>query len=107
VVTWTAASLTSRPFNAVLASSAGKGRYVRSGGGVSSYENGDQERCETASIQFVRKCLDLFKTRIRIATCQMSERAGSTVVEESGSHAIYLSKPAVVVDLIKQAAEAT
>jgi len=37
----------------------------------------------------------------------MSERAGSTVVEESGSHAIYLSKPAVVVDLIKQAAEAT
>ena len=37
----------------------------------------------------------------------MSERAGSTVVETPGSHAVYVSKPAVVADLIEQAAEAT
>ena len=37
----------------------------------------------------------------------MSERAGSTVVEQPGSHAIYVSKPDVVADLIGQAAEAT
>jgi len=36
----------------------------------------------------------------------MSERAGSTVVEVPGSHAIYLSQPAAVADLIKQAASA-
>jgi pimeloyl-ACP methyl ester carboxylesterase len=35
---------------------------------------------------------------------QMSERAGSTVVEAAGSHAIYVSKPEVVADLIKEAA---
>ena len=36
----------------------------------------------------------------------MSERAGSTVVEFPGSHAIYLSQPAAVAALIKQAASA-
>ena len=36
----------------------------------------------------------------------MSERAGSTVVEAAGSHAIYVSQPQVVADLIKQAATA-
>jgi hypothetical protein len=34
----------------------------------------------------------------------MSERAGSTVVEEKGSHAIYISKPEVVAALIDKAA---
>jgi pimeloyl-ACP methyl ester carboxylesterase len=34
----------------------------------------------------------------------MSERAGSTVVEAAGSHAIYVSQPAAVADLIKRAA---
>jgi pimeloyl-ACP methyl ester carboxylesterase len=34
----------------------------------------------------------------------MSERAGSTVVEVPGSHAVYISQPAAVADLIKQAA---
>jgi pimeloyl-ACP methyl ester carboxylesterase len=33
----------------------------------------------------------------------MSERAGSTVVEVSGSHAIYVSKPQAVAALIEQA----
>ena len=33
----------------------------------------------------------------------MSERAGSTVVEEQGSHAIYVSQPAAVTDLIRSA----
>jgi pimeloyl-ACP methyl ester carboxylesterase len=36
----------------------------------------------------------------------MSERAGSTVVEVSASHAVYVSQPAAVADLIKQAATA-
>jgi pimeloyl-ACP methyl ester carboxylesterase len=36
----------------------------------------------------------------------MSERAGSTVVEAAGSHAIYVSQPQAVADLIKQAASA-
>jgi len=35
----------------------------------------------------------------------MSERAGSTVVEVAGSHAIYLSQPEAVAMLIKDAAE--
>jgi pimeloyl-ACP methyl ester carboxylesterase len=35
----------------------------------------------------------------------MSERAGSTVVEAPGSHAIYVSRPDAVADLIKVAAE--
>jgi pimeloyl-ACP methyl ester carboxylesterase len=34
----------------------------------------------------------------------MSERAGSTVTEAAGSHAIYVSQPGVVADLVKQAA---
>ncbi len=33
----------------------------------------------------------------------MSRRAGSTVVEEKGSHAIYVSQPAAVAALIKNA----
>jgi len=36
----------------------------------------------------------------------MSQRAGSTVVEVAASHAVYLSHPAAVADLIKQAASA-
>jgi pimeloyl-ACP methyl ester carboxylesterase len=34
----------------------------------------------------------------------MSGRAGATVVEAAGSHAIYVSQPGVVAELIKQAA---
>ena len=34
----------------------------------------------------------------------MAERAGSTTTEVPGSHAIYVSQPAAVADLIKQAA---
>ncbi|WP_326655039.1 alpha/beta hydrolase [Streptomyces sp. NBC_01750] len=34
----------------------------------------------------------------------MSGRAGSTTVEAAGSHSIYVSQPAAVADLIKQAA---
>jgi pimeloyl-ACP methyl ester carboxylesterase len=36
----------------------------------------------------------------------MSERAGSTVIEVTGSHSIYVSQPAAVVALIEQAASA-
>ena len=36
----------------------------------------------------------------------MSERAGSTVVEAAGSHAIYVSQPAAVAALIEQAPSA-
>lgn len=36
----------------------------------------------------------------------MAKRAGSTVVETRGSHAVYVSKPAVVAALIEQAAVA-
>jgi pimeloyl-ACP methyl ester carboxylesterase len=35
----------------------------------------------------------------------MSERAGSTVVEASGSHSIYVSQPRATADLIKRAAQ--
>ncbi len=35
----------------------------------------------------------------------MSERAGATLVEVAGSHAVYLSQPAVVASLIVQAAK--
>jgi pimeloyl-ACP methyl ester carboxylesterase len=35
---------------------------------------------------------------------QMSERAGSTVVEVEGSHAVYVSQPDLVADLIERAA---
>ncbi len=34
----------------------------------------------------------------------MAERTGATTVEAAGSHAIFVSQPAVVVDLIEQAA---
>ena len=34
----------------------------------------------------------------------MSERAGSTVVEVAGSHAVYVSQPEAVAELIEQAA---
>jgi hypothetical protein len=33
-------------------------------------------------------------------------RPGATVVEADGSHAIYVSQPQAVADLIKQAAQA-
>ena len=36
----------------------------------------------------------------------MAERAGSTVVETAGSHAVYVSKPQAVADIIEQAANA-
>jgi predicted RNA binding protein YcfA (HicA-like mRNA interferase family) len=35
----------------------------------------------------------------------MPKRAGSTVVETKGSHAIYVSKPGTVASLIEQAAK--
>jgi pimeloyl-ACP methyl ester carboxylesterase len=35
---------------------------------------------------------------------QMAERAGATVAEAAGSHAVYVSQPAAVAELIKQAA---
>ena len=38
---------------------------------------------------------------------QMSARAGSTMVEVAGSHAIYVSQPAAVVELIQTAVKAT
>jgi hypothetical protein len=34
----------------------------------------------------------------------MSKRAGSTVVEVAGSHAIYVSKPREVAEIIEKAA---
>ena len=37
----------------------------------------------------------------------MSTRAGSTVVEVAGSHAIYVSQPQAVAALIEQAAQST
>ena len=37
----------------------------------------------------------------------MSERAGSTVTEHPGSHALYVSQPAAVAAIIAEAAEAT
>jgi pimeloyl-ACP methyl ester carboxylesterase len=36
---------------------------------------------------------------------EMSKRAGSTVVEVQGSHAVYVSKPQAVADLIRKAAQ--
>jgi pimeloyl-ACP methyl ester carboxylesterase len=35
----------------------------------------------------------------------MSKRAGSTIVEAKGSHAVYVSQPEAVADLIKKAAK--
>ncbi len=37
------------------------------------------------------------------AQCAMSERAGATVVDVKGSHAIHVSQPRAVADLIEQA----
>ena len=37
----------------------------------------------------------------------MAERAGSTTVEVDASHAVYVSQPRVVADLIVDAARAT
>ena len=37
----------------------------------------------------------------------MSKRAGATVVEVAGSHAIYVSQPAAVADLIVKAAKSS
>lgn len=37
---------------------------------------------------------------------QMAARAGATVVETPGSHAVYVANPQVVADLIEQAAQA-
>ncbi|MET8830185.1 alpha/beta hydrolase [Streptomyces sp. NPDC004610] len=39
-----------------------------------------------------------------LAQRAMAERAGATVAEAPGSHAIYVSQPDAVVDLVKQAA---
>ncbi len=39
------------------------------------------------------------------AQCAMAKRAGSTVVEVKGSHAIYVSQPGAVAALIEQAAK--
>jgi pimeloyl-ACP methyl ester carboxylesterase len=36
----------------------------------------------------------------------MAKRAGSTVIETPGSHAVYVSKPEVVAGLLEQAAKA-
>lgn len=36
---------------------------------------------------------------------QMAQRAGATVADVAGSHAVYVSQPQAVVDLIKRAAE--
>jgi len=38
---------------------------------------------------------------------EMSARAGSNVIEVAGSHAIYVSQPAAVADLIQTAVNAT
>jgi pimeloyl-ACP methyl ester carboxylesterase len=37
---------------------------------------------------------------------QMANRAGATVVESKGSHAVYVSQPQAVIKLIEQAAQA-
>jgi hypothetical protein len=37
----------------------------------------------------------------------MSQRAGATVVEVAGSHAIYVSQPAAVAGLIAKASKGT
>lgn len=42
-----------------------------------------------------------------VAQRAMSQRAGSTVVEVRGSHAVYVSQPDTVVDLIAQAAKSS
>jgi predicted RNA binding protein YcfA (HicA-like mRNA interferase family) len=41
------------------------------------------------------------------AQCQMAKRAGATVAEAKGSHAIYVSQPQAVIKLIELAAKST
>nr|EJI94366.1 hypothetical protein JVH1_8330 [Rhodococcus sp. JVH1] len=36
----------------------------------------------------------------------MAKRIGATVIETPGSHAVYVSRPDVVADVIRQAASA-
>jgi hypothetical protein len=36
----------------------------------------------------------------------MSKRAGSTVIESKGSHAVYVSQPEAVAAIIRKAAQA-
>jgi hypothetical protein len=43
-------------------------------------------------------------TRVDYRRAQGFKSAGSTVVEVKGSHAIYVSQPRAVADLIEQAA---
>jgi pimeloyl-ACP methyl ester carboxylesterase len=40
------------------------------------------------------------------AQSSMAERIGATVVETPGSHAVYVSRPDVVADIVRQAAAA-
>jgi pimeloyl-ACP methyl ester carboxylesterase len=40
------------------------------------------------------------------AQAMMAKRAGATVVESKGSHAIYVSRPEAVASIIKRAARA-
>jgi pimeloyl-ACP methyl ester carboxylesterase len=40
------------------------------------------------------------------AQAMMAKRAGATVVESKGSHAIYVSRPEAVASIIKSAARA-
>jgi hypothetical protein len=40
-----------------------------------------------------------------VCPASMSKRAGSTVVEVKGSHAIYVSQPEAVAALVEQAAK--
>ena len=46
-------------------------------------------------------------TKNSLAATEMAKRAGSTVVEAKGSHAISVSRPQVVIKLIEQAAKGT
>jgi hypothetical protein len=38
---------------------------------------------------------------------QMSGRAGATIEEADASHSVYVSQPAAVADIVKEAAAAT
>lgn len=40
------------------------------------------------------------------AQATMAERIGATIADTPGSHAVYVSRPSVVADLITQAAKA-
>jgi hypothetical protein len=45
--------------------------------------------------------------RLALTSTSRLERAGSTMVESQGSHAVYVSQPQAVIKLIEQAAKAT